>query len=382
MGTPFIKLLEPALARLDGYDKALPHDQQPAHIPPTFTDAMAVREAVFVGEQGVPLEYEHDADDARSCHWVLYASVNRVVEPEQLDESGNVVRPRRSETSSVPVGTLRIVPFPHPPHPEDGSVYVDNVLQQPQQPQRESESKSKPEPPLLASSTGGGGGGSSSSSPPHPTAAAAPVAAPVAASAPAAADQQRPGASTTTNTTTTTTTASSSSSAAANEQRQSAGLPFGQDRATTLHDGREAYVKLGRVAVLRDFRGRGVAAQLWRAAADWLRQNPAHFDPSVAELSMDLLMRAGAGAGAGTTGAERRGVRGTTAGTTVGPGAAEVIPRWGGLVCTHAQEAVVAVYERWGFRVDEGMGRWTEEGIPHVGMFQRLQVEETTPLVV
>ncbi len=52
MGTPFITQLEPS--RLDGYNPRLPHDKQPSHIPVTYRDAMSVREAVFVKEQGCP----------------------------------------------------------------------------------------------------------------------------------------------------------------------------------------------------------------------------------------------------------------------------------------------------------------------------------------
>jgi predicted GNAT family N-acyltransferase len=40
----------------------------------------------------------------------------------------------------------------------------------------------------------------------------------------------------------------------------------------------------------------------------------------------------------------------------------------------HAQEQVVGTWKRWGFEVDEGMGRWDEEGIMHVGMFTRLPI--------
>jgi hypothetical protein len=53
-----------------------------------------------------------------------------------------------------------------------------------------------------------------------------------------------------------------------------------------------------------------------------------------------------------------------------------VIPRWNGLICVHAQEQVAGFWERNGFKIDEGMGRWSEEGIQHVGMFQRLEIGE------
>jgi hypothetical protein len=99
MGTPFITRLE--RPKIDGYDATLTHDKQPPHIPAGFIDSMSVREAVFVNEQGFPLEVELDKEDRRSCHWVIYASVKTIVEPEERDPVTNcVIRPRRSETKS------------------------------------------------------------------------------------------------------------------------------------------------------------------------------------------------------------------------------------------------------------------------------------------
>ncbi|KAI1210485.1 acyl-CoA N-acyltransferase [Annulohypoxylon truncatum] len=294
MGTPFISLLEPT--RLDGYDANKPYTSQPAHIPKLFLDAMEVRETVFVREQKVPLSYEHDADDARSCHWVVYASVNRTTAPEERDpRTGDVVRPRRSETRSTPIGTLRVVPFPHPPHPPPGARYVGNVLQEEDE---DDGSSSRSAPP-----------GSS-----RPRVRAMSI---------------------------------------VDTERQASALPFGVDRPTTYHDGKEPYVKVGRVAVIPMFRGHHIASQLWRAAKAWLEQHPTFFDPSVTEMGMDQLKAGGA----------------------------EDIPKWNGLVCCHAQESVVKIYEKWGFKVDEGMGKWYEEGIPHVGMFQRLNIKHENPKV-
>lgn len=62
-------------------------------------------------------------------------------------------------------------------------------------------------------------------------------------------------------------------------------------------------------------------------------------------------------------------------------GVSSEIPKWGGLIVCHAQESVVKVYERWGFKIDEGMGKWYEEGIPHVGMAMRLNIKKTNPTV-
>ncbi|KAI1494433.1 hypothetical protein F5X96DRAFT_559942 [Biscogniauxia mediterranea] len=349
MGTPFISLQEPT--RLDAYDASLPPSAQragagAAAIPPVFVDAMAAREAVFVREQGIPLAHEFDEDDARSCHWVAYASVNiRAPRPQQEEDEEEKEKaggsggggggeggeedtagppPLPSGTRSVPIGTLRIVPFPHPPHPPDGARYVDNVLLP-----ADSSSSSSSLPSSSSTTTT-----IHSSTSPCPSSSSPPT--------------QQPQ------------TQAQAQQAPAQLLSAVAALPsFGRsdDRATTYHDGREPYVKLSRVAVVPEFRGLGVASQLWAAARRWLEAHPTYFDPSVAALGMDRLGASGAGAGG------------------------DIIPRWNGLVCCHAQESVAGVYERWGFRVDEGMGRWYEEGIPHVGMFARLHVKGSDPKV-
>ncbi|KAK7949002.1 acetyltransferase [Apiospora aurea] len=332
MGTPFISLLEPS--KLDDYDRTKPHDQQPCPVPKVFRDAMSVREAVFVDEQRMPLEFEYDNDDPRSCHWVVYASVSKVVELEQVDpDTGLILRPRRSETHTLPIGTMRIVPFPHPPHPQPDGWYEDyKLVDRPGTKTNNGRGNGNDD----KKHSGGAGGaavkdsldgnGSDESKmtpfPPFPT-------------------SMEPAAPTTTATT------SSAPSALAAPGVAGADPGLG-DRATTFHDGQEPYVKVGRLAVLPAYRGRHMAGQLWVAARRWLETHPRYFDPSVTEKGMDALN------------AEQ----------------ASEIPRWGGLVCAHAQEAVIKTYERWGFKVDEGMGRWYEEGVPHVGMFLRLNTKD------
>ncbi|KAH8819200.1 acyl-CoA N-acyltransferase [Xylogone sp. PMI_703] len=259
--TPFISLLTPPDALLDSYDPKLAADQQPQSVPKTFVDAMTVRQEIFVREQGVPLENEFDADDQRSCHWVIYASINEKIETDEVDESGN--KKRLSVTRSQPIGTIRLVPFPHPPHPEPGSSYAADALE------------------------------------------------------------------------------------TAGSEGQSFPPPYIVDRATTHHDGREPYVKLGRLAVVKEFRGTGLAKLLVSAAVTWAQQNPTYFNPSVEKMGMENLNAVNT----------------------------SQIPVWKGLFCVHAQEQVVKVWEKWGFQLDEGMGTWIEEGIKHVGMFKRIQVE-------
>ncbi|KAG5983026.1 hypothetical protein E4U55_000922 [Claviceps digitariae] len=277
MATPFISRLEPS--SLEGYQRGMPHDEQPPTVPKIFLDAMEVREDVFVKEQHVPLENELDDDDARSCHWVVYASVNKMEEEEVRDQGGNIIQPRKSSTRTTPIGTIRVVPFPHQPHPKPGGEYWNGQL----------------------SSTG--------------------------------------------NKETARSPAATSSTA----------LTIGtdRDRATTFHDGREPYLKLGRLAVAKDYRGNGLSTLLVQTALSWLKSNPSFFDPSITELGL-----ANMGASTDTD-----------------------IPKWGGLVCVHAQEHVVGAYEKWGFAVDHEMGLWWEEGIPHVGMFKRLEFDPKKPRI-
>ncbi|KAI0205765.1 acetyltransferase [Astrocystis sublimbata] len=316
-GTPFITLLEPC--SLNGYNASLPHDQQPQHIPGPFKDAMEVRERVFVHEQKIPLEYECDEDDARSYHWVMYASVNTTVEPEERDPATDkVIRPRRSVTQTVPIGTLRAVPFPHPPHPPNGSRWVGGVLQASEagdsQDGGAQNSNGKAKENDAASNGNSNGNGTSNA---------------------------------------TRTGGRPRGFSLADERRLSEPMPFGVDRQTSFHNGKESYIKIGRVAVVPEYRGLGIADQLWAAARAWLEKHPRQFNPSVSHLGMDVM--------------KLDNIRD--------------VPEWRGLVCVHSQEPVAKVYRRWGFSIDEGMGKWFEEGIPHVGMWARLKCDPPHSIV-
>ncbi|KAG6026859.1 hypothetical protein E4U41_001141 [Claviceps citrina] len=265
MGTPFISRLEPS--KLEGFKRGKPHDEQPSSVPKVFLDAMEVREQVFVKEQQVPLENEVDEDDARSCHWVVYASVNKTEEVEVRDIEGNVIQPRKSSTRTTPIGTIRLIPFPHSPHPKPGAEYWNGKL---------------------------------------------------------VSDDQETGAL---------------------PDITSMAAVMGVDRKTTFHDGREPYVKMGRLAVLKEYRGNGLSRLLVQTVLSWLRSNPSFFDPSITERGLER----------------------------VGASTETDIPKWAGLVCVHAQANAVGAWERWGFAVDQKMGSWWEEGILHVGMFKRVE---------
>jgi len=48
---------------------------------------------------------------------------------------------------------------------------------------------------------------------------------------------------------------------------------------------------------------------------------------------------------------------------------------WQGLVLVHAQKMVQNMWERFGFKLDEDMGEWDEEGIQHVGLWKRIDIK-------
>ncbi|TDZ32815.1 hypothetical protein C8035_v011076 [Colletotrichum spinosum] len=290
-----VDLLEPT--RLDAYVRGKAHDEQAPGIPQKFCDAMDVREQVFVIEQGVPLENEFDADDSRACHWITYASVNMNIEDEVVDAAGNIVKRRKRGPRSIPIGTLRLVPFPHEPHPQDGGEYRDGKLV--------SENGGKVTQPVAKSVLKEDG---------------------VVGAAEHVGEEPR-------------------------VQPLKPVTP--PDRATDLHNGKEPYVKLGRLAVLKGFRGNRIATLLIQTAMKWLKENPRYFNPSIREEGLENL------------GAKMPGE----------------VPKWGGLVCVHAQKSVVELWKEFGFQVDEGMGTWWEEGIEHRGMFLRLDVNSFPGLI-
>ncbi|KAF1348232.1 hypothetical protein EJ07DRAFT_142287, partial [Lizonia empirigonia] len=126
-GTEFMSTLPPPKGDVDGWDRTRPWKQQTAHgIPLVFKDAMSVREDVF-GEQGVPLEAEFDDDDARSWHWVVYASVGTspssppksmqvLARSDSANTPADDARRASATAQRLPVGTIRLIPPPHRPN--------------------------------------------------------------------------------------------------------------------------------------------------------------------------------------------------------------------------------------------------------------------------
>lgn len=132
----FISFLAPPGPALANYNSAELHSTQSADVPEVFRDAMSVREDVFVKEQKVALENEVDIDDARSFHWVAYASVgttsgdgSAAMDGVTKDAAATAEHPGRKGSTAMrlAVGTIRLVPPPHPPHPQPGSSHkIDN----------------------------------------------------------------------------------------------------------------------------------------------------------------------------------------------------------------------------------------------------------------
>jgi predicted GNAT family N-acyltransferase len=120
-GTEFLCMLSPPRDKVDGYDNTKPCTEQTISVPPLFRDAMSVRETVY-GEQGIPLEAEFDEDDARSWHWIAYASVASTSMPPKYLRSDSPNTPaedaRRASASAsrMPVATIRLIPPPHGPN--------------------------------------------------------------------------------------------------------------------------------------------------------------------------------------------------------------------------------------------------------------------------
>lgn len=249
-----LQFLPPPLSQLDNYDRSLSPGLQP-HGLQLFVDAMKVREEVFVHEQNIPLGNEFDADDPRSCHWVLYEGAP----PNRATSSSSVPAPDDTRDRSLivgpPIGTIRLVPFPHAPHPDPGSSYAADALE---------------------------------------------TAETVPSNSPA----------------------------------------YVVDRATTFHDGKEPYIKLGRLCLTKNARGKDNAVILISSALRWAKENADLINAMVAKHPDDVAE----------------------------------LQTWKGLVCVHAQVPVVKTWVKSGFHVDEVMGSWMEEGIQHVGMFLRLDV--------
>ena len=106
------------------------------------------------------------------------------------------------------------------------------------------------------------------------------------------------------------------------------------DSSKEPHNKDLPYIKITRVALLKEYRGKGLARVLMDTALEWATQ---HAD----ELSSAISTKG---------------------------------QRWDGLTLVHAQVPVEKLYARLGFVTDPSMGTWDEEGIDHVAMWKRIKV--------
>ncbi|KAF2756929.1 hypothetical protein EJ05DRAFT_477159 [Pseudovirgaria hyperparasitica] len=113
----------------------------------------------------------------------------------------------------------------------------------------------------------------------------------------------------------------------------------------------EPYVKLTRLALSKDYRGKyGLSRLLLSEALNYAINNAAQIyrAPSPARLEQIKL-------------------EGDANGLEEG---------WKGLVLVHAQKQLKTFWEKTGFTHDEGLGEWDEEGIRHIGMWRRIPLKE------
>jgi predicted GNAT family N-acyltransferase len=269
-GTEFLCMLSPPKDKVDGYDNTIPCSQQSINVPALFRDAMSVREQVY-GEQGIPLEAEFDEDDARSWHWIAYASVASTSTPPKYIRSDSANTPaddaRRASASAsrMPVATIRLIPPPHGPNK-----YLDDA--------NKADKHGDADPP--------------------------------------------------------------------SEELQRA------------HPA-EPYVKLGRLATLKPYRGMGLAGLLVNAVSDFAKLNPdtIYKPPSPTALERAQIKEHGK----------------------------EQQLAWEGLIMIHAQANLKKMWEKHGFseelKNDNGEveiaaePHWVEEGIEHIGMWKRIDVK-------
>ncbi|KAI5851135.1 acyl-CoA N-acyltransferase [Morchella snyderi] len=117
--------------------------------------------------------------------------------------------------------------------------------------------------------------------------------------------------------------------------------PVGTIRIVPPHEHR-GYIKLGRLAALKEYRGRGVGRLLVEVAVEYARSNPVEMGPI-----------------------------GSAGGLADGD--------WDGRCLVHAQTAVKGWWAGRGFVPDEGLGEWDEEGIMHVGMWMKIMEDINIP---
>lgn len=131
------------------------------------------------------------------------------------------------------------------------------------------------------------------------------------------------------------------------------GRPYTGPPRSLIHNGKEAFIKLGRLAILKEFRKVGVSKLLIDSALTMAHDYPYVIsEPPSASAKEELR---------------------DTLGEIL-----DMNTDWEGLVLIHAQVGLQKFWARWGFELDEGLGVWDEEGIDHVAMWKRLDLKSAS----
>lgn len=109
--------------------------------------------------------------------------------------------------------------------------------------------------------------------------------------------------------------------------------PVGTIRLIPPAVSKHSYVTIGRLAVLKPFRGLGISKLLMDESLTYAATQGEIFD----------VPESGIG--------------------------------WDGRALVHAQKTVEKYYEKMGFVTDESMGEWDEEGMAHIGMWKNVRSE-------
>jgi predicted GNAT family N-acyltransferase len=134
--------------------------------------------------------------------------------------------------------------------------------------------------------------------------------------------------------------------------------PYISDEVQKKHP-TEPYIKLGRLAILKEYRSLGLSKLLINTALEWASKHPDSIRPPPSPTTMEAANQLGH--------------------------AIEKAVVWNGLAMIHAQVSVEKMWAKHGFteelRNEKGEievskeGRWDEEGIQHMGMWKRLKVD-------
>ena len=130
------------------------------------------------------------------------------------------------------------------------------------------------------------------------------------------------------------------------------GTPYAGPVKSSTHNGREPFIKFGRLALLPPYRGLkpSLATLVINSAIEFARAWPSEISrkPSDA-FKFELKAALGEDVNLDT--------------------------EWKGLVLVHAQVHLQNFWARYGFELDREMGMWDEEGIDHVGMWMRIDLK-------